>query len=75
MSVHCLKHELCFGRIPDRNINYSDHEGVSAEFAIMKSENGLLKKLEYLSECNLFKEFYYKYNRKNTTYYFHARLY
>ena len=40
VDVKCLSCKNCFGRIEGKNLNYSDHEGVQAEFEI-KSKNFL----------------------------------
>jgi len=34
LAMKCLEYKNCFGKIPNSELNYSDHEGVSAEFSI-----------------------------------------
>ena len=33
-DMQCIESKCCFGKIPNSALNYSDHEGVSAEFQI-----------------------------------------
>ena len=39
-NVDCEKCYITMGKIPGEDINYSDHEGVSAEFRIQKNLTG-----------------------------------
>lgn len=34
LNIKCIKCEPCLGRIPNSKLNYSDHEGLQAEFEI-----------------------------------------
>ena len=40
LDVKCVDYRNCLGRIPNVNLNYSDHEGVYGEFQIKKSHPG-----------------------------------
>ena len=39
-TVECIESHVTMGRIPGKNISYSDHEGVAATFWIKESQQG-----------------------------------
>jgi hypothetical protein len=40
LDVKCVEYRNCLGRIPNVNLNYSDHEGVYGEFQIKEMHPG-----------------------------------
>ncbi len=33
--MNCIDSKVCFSKIPNSSLNFSDHEGVSAEFEVL----------------------------------------
>ena len=42
--MECVECKVCFGKIPNltNGLNYSDHEGVFAEFVIQPNKQGMI---------------------------------